>query len=166
MIQNSTALDRADRHPDARERQRQRKLHVERHKHFQFIFAITTVHELCHVFFGYISGNGRFGEVGTPPEITHLDYGENSWIEEENEDLTGESGRWVENFLFGGSLEYILNERQAHGQVSQVDASSQWSPTNTRHQTGIPYLVDSNGLARRVDARSILLYVEGNRRET
>ncbi|KAF4468893.1 hypothetical protein FALBO_4209 [Fusarium albosuccineum] len=85
-----------------------------RHKGFQFMFAVATAHELCHAFVAYLSQNEV--ELGgyTPPNVSYLNYQvQYSTARGPN----GESGRWFESILFGGSIEFYRNERDDHGQV-------------------------------------------------
>lgn len=97
---------------DSEEGKKQRK----RHKYFQFMFALATAHELCHAFIGYLSANGTYGGLFTPPQVSHLNYGTDLRVNG-IPFTTGEAGRWFENELFGGSLEYFRNESDDDGQV-------------------------------------------------
>jgi hypothetical protein len=119
MVQNSIAIDRLEKHRHSEEGKKQRAVLLRRHKSFQFLFAIATVHEMAHAFFGYLSHGSRNGRFATPPPLSHLDYGPflqtfdamgTTWQK-------GESGRWLENVLFGGSVEFFANN-EGEGQVS------------------------------------------------
>jgi hypothetical protein len=85
---------------------------LQRHKYFQFIFATAAAHELCHTFVGYINRGGYFGHLGTPPEASHLDYGfePNQTQRSRGMRARGESGRYIEGILYGGSVEYFNEE--------------------------------------------------------
>ena len=124
MVSASAAVDRIDRGRDTSEARAERKKMMLRHKHFQFMFATATVHELCHIFVGYLGQSCRHGNVSTPPEISHLDYARDQGVDE-NGDYMGESGRWFENKLFGGTLEYYQDRSDDSGQVRSLD--SHWS---------------------------------------
>lgn len=106
----SSAL--ADAQPNTKQGRAQRQKLLLRHKVYLFMFSVGTAHELCHLFVGYIRGNGLYGRAGTPHEVDHLTYG----IEQSTD--KGESGRWVENKLFGGSLEFYSNRADDDDQVS------------------------------------------------
>lgn len=119
MVQNCIAIDRLEKHRHTEEGKKQRTILLRRHKHFQFLFAIATAHEMAHAFFGYLSAGSRNGRFVTPPELSHLDYGPilqnvdgfgKEWQK-------GEPGRWLENVLFGGSVEFFANN-EGQGQVS------------------------------------------------
>ena len=87
---------------------------VNRYKHFQFLFGFTTAHELCHTFTCYLSKIYAPGKY-TPPFVCHLDYkgeGDNP------DEPVGESGRWFENTLLGGSLEFYRDDGDDGDQVS------------------------------------------------
>lgn len=130
-----------------------------RHKYFQFMFAVATAHEICHAFLGYISQNGVHGELSTPPNITHLDYGR-----PQNDEPAGESGRWFENALFGGSLEFYYDPTDDMGQVSVRMWFLMAQPlTKLEHQTGIPHLLDENEVAWKIRPQALLRCIEGNR---
>ena len=105
MVSASAAVDRIDRGRDTSEARAERKKMLLRHKHFQFMFATATAHEMCHIFVGYLSQNRRHGGRSTPPGITHLDYGRHQGADMYGR-YPGESGRWFENKLFGGTLEF------------------------------------------------------------
>jgi hypothetical protein len=97
-----------------------RRAHLlDRHKQFQFVFAIATAHELCHVFVAYLSRNTNNGERFTPGGVTFLEYGESEEV--------GESGRFIENLLFGGAMEWYRDRNDDDGQVS-INSSLAPSP--------------------------------------
>ena len=116
MVSASAAVDRIDRGRDTSEARAERRKMMLRHKHFQFMFATATAHEMCHIFVGYLVQNILQGNVSTPPEITHLDYGIHQGVDA-NGDYMGESGRWFENKLFGGTLEFYRDSGDDNGQV-------------------------------------------------
>ncbi|KAK7416157.1 hypothetical protein QQX98_005354 [Neonectria punicea] len=104
---------------------------------------------MCHAFLGYISqngtlGGGTLGDLDTPPEITHLDYGA-SEIVGKNGVIKGEAGRWVENELFGGSLEFYRDHNDDDG------------------QTGVPHVLDSYDVAWKINHQTILDFIENGR---
>ncbi|KAH7120672.1 hypothetical protein EDB81DRAFT_700945 [Dactylonectria macrodidyma] len=90
---------------------------LDRHKNFQFMFAATAAHELCHAFVAYLSGGRDTDYSYTPPTVSHLDLGYTVPHGEEDQS-TGESGRWFENALFGGSLEFYRNPQDDDRQAS------------------------------------------------
>ncbi|KAF5974962.1 hypothetical protein FBULB1_7589 [Fusarium bulbicola] len=145
MVNASAAVDRIDRGRDSSAARAQRRKMLLRHKHFQFMFATATAHEICHIFLGFISQQGRHGRLATPPSITHLDYGRGQPGDIDGL-AQGESGRWVESKLFGGSLEFYQDRDDDDG------------------QPGVLYILDSNEVAHRVRPQSILDFVERDRR--
>ncbi|KAF4443138.1 hypothetical protein F53441_11537 [Fusarium austroafricanum] len=146
MCNASAAIDRIDQARNSSSAARaERKKMILRHKHFQFMFAAATVHEICHIFVGYISQDGRHGGgFGTPPSITHLNYGRQQRRDAGGR-IQGESGRWVENRLFGGTLEFYQNNNDDAGQV------------------GILHILDAHDVAHRVTSQAILNFIEGDR---
>ncbi|KAH7001250.1 hypothetical protein EDB80DRAFT_87520 [Ilyonectria destructans] len=121
---------------------------LDRHKRFQFMLAATAAHELCHVFVAYLSGGRDTGYSYTPPTVSHLDLGYTAPGGEDDQS-TGESGRWFENALFGGSLEFYRD------------------PQDDNRQVGIPHVLDQHNVARRIDPRAIkglVEFVQGSRR--
>lgn len=118
MVNASAAVDRIDRGRDSSAARAQRRKMLLRHKNFQFMFATATAHEICHIFLGFISQQGRHGRLATPPSITHLDYGRGQPGDIDGL-AQGESGRWVESKLFGGSLEFYQDRDDDDGQVSR-----------------------------------------------
>ena len=99
-----------------------------RFKDFLFLFGVATAHELCHTFSTYLS-KYYSPDNFTPPSITHLNYrgaypGDTSSSitnlsgPDRDADIeTGESGRWYENRLFGGSVEFYRDPDDDDGQV-------------------------------------------------
>lgn len=81
------------------------------------MLAATVAHELCHVFVAYLSGGRETGYSCTPPTVSHLDLGYTAPAGEEDQS-TGESGRWFENALFGGSLEFYRDPPDDNRQAS------------------------------------------------
>lgn len=78
------------------------------------MFAVATSHELCHAFVGYLAQNSQNDTSYTPPNISHLNHG---YFDEGGEPLQGESGRWFENQLFGGSFEFYYDSQDDREQV-------------------------------------------------
>lgn len=80
------------------------------------MFAVATAHELTHLFVAYLAGGSNDNNSRTPPEVSHLNY----WgsMDEDGRPETGESGRWLENQLFGGSVEFYRDVRDDANQVS------------------------------------------------
>ncbi|KAI7767226.1 hypothetical protein LZL87_009628 [Fusarium oxysporum] len=145
MVNASAAVDQIDRSRESSAARAQRKKMLLRHKHFQFMFATATAHDICHIFLGFISQQGRHGRLATPPSITHLDYGRGQPGDIDGL-AQGESGRWVENKLFGGSLEFYQDRDDDNG------------------QPGVLYILDSNEVAHKIRPQSILDFVECDRR--
>jgi hypothetical protein len=112
-----------------------------RFKHFLFLFALATAHELCHGFVAYL-GQNREGRSDTPPAVTATGY---SRVDRQGV-FWGEAGRWLETALFGGTIEFYRD-------VSQDDK-----------QAGMPYLVDANDVAAKIKSDFILALVEQQRR--
>lgn len=81
---------------------------------FLFLFSAATAHELTHMFVHFLSGGSNDDKSFTPPETTHLNYGGVSEVGT----LVGESGRYFENLLFGGSLEFYCDTNDDDNQVS------------------------------------------------
>lgn len=90
------------------------KKYMQRWRNFLFMFACATLHELSHLFVGYLT---RGALPDTPDGITHLNYSQ--YFDEETGEMNpgGESGRWLENVLYGGSIEYYADRRDDRGQV-------------------------------------------------
>ncbi|RSM08105.1 hypothetical protein CEP52_004888 [Fusarium oligoseptatum] len=95
-----------------------------RFRTFLFMFAIATAHELTHLFVGYLAQGQDSTLSYTPPTLSYLNYTGPS---------RGESGRWLESLLFGGSIEFYRDSLDDDGQA------------------GIPYILDSNALARKIE---------------
>lgn len=89
------------------------KKHRERYLDFHFLFAAATAHELMHAFVALLGGVGDAPHTYTPPGTTHLDYGDST-------SNLGESGRYMENVLFGGSLEVYRDPNDDDNQVSTM----------------------------------------------
>lgn len=77
------------------------------------MFACATLHEMAHFFICYLTlGN----DLDTPDGVSFLDYG----VSVDNTGTvvrTGESGRWLENVLYGGCIEFYRDSRQGPQQV-------------------------------------------------
>lgn len=112
MIAAATVMGQTG--PSARAREEGTRM-AKRHKGFQFMFAVATAHELCHAFVGYLAQNSDAIESYTPPNVSFLNYqAHHAGARSAN----GESGRWFEAELFGGSLEFYRDPNDNHGQVS------------------------------------------------
>jgi len=101
--------------PETNRPERRRLLN--RHKQFLFLFAVATAHELCHAFTAYLAQGQDSPDARsyTPPNVHHFDY---VTRDEAGDPVQGESGRWFENAMFGGSLEFFRDRDDDHGQVS------------------------------------------------
>lgn len=100
-------------------------------------FVVTTVHELAHVFVGYMGENGAKGPgtTHTPGAITFLDYdtllsdSEDSSpcseyvpsIPDDSWESLGEAGRYLENLLFGGAIENLPLRDEDEGFDSKIN---------------------------------------------
>ncbi|OAQ86098.1 hypothetical protein VFPBJ_00138 [Purpureocillium lilacinum] len=117
--------------------------YLQRWRTFLFMFACATLHELAHLFVCYLT---RGKSPDTPEGITHLDY--SSYLDAETKQtMPGfESGRWLENALYGGSLEFI------------------WDDNDDRMQTGIPYLINSSDVAFQIRRSTIDQFFASPRR--
>lgn len=93
----------------------QRASQVAMTKRFQFMFALTALHELTHAFIGYLhhERDPNILAAQTPPHVSHLDYGRPDAVYPR-----GESGRWIKNQLFGGAIEYYRSIGGGDRQVS------------------------------------------------
>ncbi|KAK4444018.1 hypothetical protein QBC34DRAFT_475977 [Podospora aff. communis PSN243] len=102
--------------------------HMRRRFHsYLFKFSVATAHELVHLFTSYLAQGSDSDGSYTPPQLSHLNYGRR-----EGNAVMGESGRWFENSLFGGSLEFYRD------------------PNDDGNQAGVAYLLDGEAVARRV----------------
>jgi hypothetical protein len=90
-----------------------------RFRTFLFMFAVATSHELTHLFIGYLAQGQDTIESYTPPEISYLNY--NGLKDRNGRPITGESGRWLESRLFGGSIEFYRDASDDNVQVSLQD---------------------------------------------
>ncbi|KAJ4310292.1 hypothetical protein N0V84_011044 [Fusarium piperis] len=110
----ATSVVWLDRSKDDDRGRRERARMLDRHKDFQFMFGVSTAHELCHAFVGYLSQNNPAPISYTPPDVSYLNYA----VQDRDTDTeNGESGRWFERRLFGGSLEFYRDDTDDHGQV-------------------------------------------------
>ncbi|EEU47009.1 uncharacterized protein NECHADRAFT_99717 [Fusarium vanettenii 77-13-4] len=113
----ATSVIWLDRARDDQRARRERARMLNRHKDFQFMFGVSTAHELCHAFVSYLSQGSPSMLSYTPPNVSYLNYGvQYSDTNAEN----GESGRWFERRLFGGSLEFYRDDTDDHGQVGML----------------------------------------------
>lgn len=103
------------------------KTYSQRWRDFLFVFACATLHELAHLFLGYLSQGDR---PDTPDEVTYLNYGS---ARGPTGRLIpgGESGRWLENSLYGGAIEFYADGKQSLAQVRQATATVLFEPANT-----------------------------------
>jgi hypothetical protein len=110
-----------------------------RYRMFLFMLAVATAHELTHCFVSYLAqGQDSIGSY-TPPRVTFLNY---TGVEDENGDpQTGESGRWLENYLFGGSIEFYKDT------------------ADDGDQAGIPFILNSRSLATKIHPDCVLQLV-------
>ncbi|KAL8325296.1 hypothetical protein RB597_008521 [Gaeumannomyces tritici] len=105
---------------------------------FQFLFGMTTCHELVHAFIGYLAGtNGALDKSYTPPHVTVRGYSQSIMSHGGDMLPRGESGRVFDLFMYGGTVEFYRDPNQGDD------------------QPGVPYLVDANGLARKITRASI-----------
>ncbi|KAF5725080.1 hypothetical protein FMUND_174 [Fusarium mundagurra] len=108
-----------------------------RHRSYLFMFAVATLHELTHLFVAYLAQGSDDPDSYTPPNVSYLNYV--GLIDPQtNRPMTGESGRWIECYLFGGSIEFYRDVSDDNG------------------QTGIPHVLDAQALARKIHPDCIL----------
>ncbi|KAI0521168.1 hypothetical protein F5B22DRAFT_644416 [Xylaria bambusicola] len=112
---------------EARRGSRTRAFYLERWQNFLFVLACITAHEMSHLFALYLSLQADWPP--TPPRVTYHGYEQRSG---------GESGRWLEGALFGGSLE--LFKRNDEG----------------CEHPGRPYLLDQHGFYHRINPQSVI----------
>lgn len=122
------------------------------------MFACTTVHELTHLFVHYLS---PYDAIVTPREISHLDYDQDVTLPGEGVLHAGESGRWPEAALFGGSLEYWMEHGQDVDQASRYVAYMSQN-ANISVQVGIPYIIDAGRVAYRIPLATIERVVQNH----
>ncbi|KAF5648847.1 Stem cell self-renewal Piwi [Fusarium sp. NRRL 25303] len=115
---------------------RERKM-AARHRSYLFMFAVATLHELTHLFVAYLAQGSDDPNSYTPPDVSYLNY-VGLVDPETNRSMTGESGRWIEGYLFGGSIEFYRDVSDDNGQA------------------GIPHLLDGQALARKIHPDCIL----------
>ncbi|OAA59621.1 hypothetical protein SPI_05819 [Niveomyces insectorum RCEF 264] len=91
-----------------------------RHNTLLFILGIAFYHETCHMFTAYLAGNGV---TDSPLNVTYLEYGE-----DQKNESSGESGRWAEAHLLGGSLEVYRDTNEgddtSHGAARRIKEST------------------------------------------
>ncbi|RBR21763.1 uncharacterized protein FIESC28_04753 [Fusarium coffeatum] len=109
-----------------------------RYKSFLFMLAVATTHELTHCFVGYLAQGQQGFESYTPLQTTHLNY---VGLRRRGHPVSGESGRWLENYLFGGSIEFYRDTADDAGQA------------------GIPHILNENGKALRIKSDCIIQLV-------
>ncbi|KAL2692444.1 hypothetical protein Neosp_002853 [[Neocosmospora] mangrovei] len=88
-----------------------------RFRTFLFMFAVATAHELTHIFVAYLAQGRDEIESYTPPSVSYLNY--TGLRDQAGIPLSGESGRWLESRLFGGSIEFYRDISDDPGQVSR-----------------------------------------------
>ncbi|KAF5630986.1 uncharacterized protein FTJAE_8066 [Fusarium tjaetaba] len=105
-----------------------------RFRTFLFLLAVATAHELTHVFITYLAQGQDVIDSYTPPQVSYLNYV--GLTDDENLPVTGESGRWLESRLFGGSIEFYRDSSDDSGQCCpNVQAEFRTFPFET---TGRP----------------------------
>ena len=77
------------------------------------MFSLAAAHELTHLFVGYLAQGSDDYDTYTPPRVTYLNYGGSA----SSVLMLGESGRYLESTLFGGSLEFYWDVEDDAGQV-------------------------------------------------
>lgn len=87
---------------------------LERWQRFLFMFSCVTLHELAHLFICYLSSGPDFN---TPPGVSYLNYGPVNTLPNGTTVYVGESGRWLENALYGGSIEFFTEPAEGPDQV-------------------------------------------------
>ncbi|KAK8200365.1 uncharacterized protein BKA78DRAFT_340422 [Phyllosticta capitalensis] len=119
---------------------------LEQFRTFQFTFAATLVHEVgAHLLITAID-NGR---NWTPPEMSASGYVSIEEKEETGEWVYfGESGRWLEKNLYGGTLEFVQDPAR-----------------DIKTQSGIPYLFGEDDKARRIERSVIDQFCRGDSTE-
>ncbi|KAK3997443.1 hypothetical protein QBC44DRAFT_396820 [Cladorrhinum sp. PSN332] len=115
---------------------------ADRYRRFQFLFSVAAAHELTHAFVAYLSGAATTFNSSTPPSVSFLDYGIQQIA---NGGAGGESGRWFENKLFGGSLECYRDIKDDNGQC------------------GLAHILDEHEVARPISMATMLTVI-GNKR--
>jgi hypothetical protein len=128
-----------------------------RFRSFLFLFAVATAHELTHVFVAYLAQGQDVIDSYTPPQVSYLNY--TGLSDDTGRPITGESGRWLESRLFGGSIEFYRDSSDDSGQVCLKPIFLRMSYSLKRLQAGIPYILDSEGLARKIQPACILQLV-------
>lgn len=107
---------------------------------FQFLLAVSISHEIVHLLTGFLAGE-KANTLHTPPDTSVEGYGTRT---------KGESGRFMEDLLFGGQTEMWQNHQDPAGVI----------------QAGIPYLLD-DGLpksrARLINTAYINSFVKGGK---
>jgi hypothetical protein len=90
---------------------------LDEHTRFEFMFGAAFAHELCHVFVCFLAGESRADEDSyTPPAVTAPGYSQH--LRRGGGAATirgGESGRWVEQLLYGGNLEFFRDVGRGDG---------------------------------------------------
>jgi hypothetical protein len=138
----------------------------DRHKTYQFMFAMATAHELTHLFVGYLA-QGESYKPGsyTPPNVSYLNYGQEG---SGGELPLGESGRFLESRLFGGSIEYYRDRQnfEDHEVKQSLIPSGLFRSNMLIHcmQFGVPHLLDQNAVSWKISSDSVKSLVEEPRR--
>ncbi|KAH7240891.1 uncharacterized protein BKA55DRAFT_693135 [Fusarium redolens] len=107
---------------------------------FMFLVSVTIAHELMHLFVGFLTG---YNWPATPPQLSFLPELFNNEIDNEE---VGESGRYWEGMVLGGTIETYENTS---------------NPLGTR-QAGDLFLFDSQMRARKLDRACIRRNLEFN----
>ena len=118
---------------------------MQRFRDFQFLFATTLVHEAGgHLLIAFLWK----GRLLTPSGVSAPGYGT---------DRAGESGRWLELRLFGGTTEYYRDPSHDDQQVciSYYLFIETIGSELTVNQTGIPHQLDDAGEAWKLHPSTI-----------
>ena len=86
-----------------------------RYRTYLFALALTVAHELTHFFVAYLAQGRTTSDTYTPPTVSYLNYA--AEVDGAGAPTVGESGRWLENVLFGGSIEFYRDVEDDDGQV-------------------------------------------------
>jgi hypothetical protein len=111
---------------------------------FMFLVSVTIAHELMHLFVGFLAG---YNWPSTPPKISFLPQLFNNDIDDEE---VGESGRYWEGVVLGGTIESYENTS---------------NPLGSR-QAGDLFLFDSQMRARKLDRACIRRNLEFSKSPT
>ena len=82
---------------------------------FTFILANTFFHEICHLLVMFLTRGRTMTPAHFKPEVKYLKY---------SKEYNGESGRYMETVLFGGTIEIHRDPAQDDSQVCLYDGPS------------------------------------------